>query len=238
MIICSYGCEKEAKYFFKSGKGCCEQSVNSCEGKRKKDSDKKKGSFLGQPSWKIEGFEFKPWNKGLTKETDDRLMEMSKSLSKSQRNKNLPGIASTPEKENERKRKISETMKKNPMAGGLRKGSGRGKKGWYGGYWCDSSWELAWVIYNIDHNIIFKRNIDGFEYIYDNQNRKYYPDFIIDNTYYEIKGRRSFLEMDYENQEKVKQFKYNLIVLYEKDMEQYLTYVIGKYGKDYITMYE
>ena len=38
MIICSYGCEKEAKYFFKTGKGCCEKSPNSCEGKRKKDS--------------------------------------------------------------------------------------------------------------------------------------------------------------------------------------------------------
>ena len=129
-------------------------------------------------------------------------------------------------------------MKKNPLSGGLRKGSGRGKKGWYKGYWCDSSWELAWVIYNIDHNIIFKRNLDGFEYEYNNQIRRYYPDFIVNNTYYEIKGRRNFVGMDNENQEKIKQFKYNLIVLYEKDIKPYLTYVIDKYGKDYVTMYE
>ena len=240
MVLCSFGCEKEAKYFFKSGKNCCEPSANSCEGKRKKDSEKKKGKFLGTPSWEIESFEYKPWNKGLTKETDSRLKIMGESISKSQRNRDsvLSGKASTPEKETERKRKISETMKKNPLSGGLRKGSGRGKKGWFKGYWCDSSWELAWVIYNLDHNIIFKRNLDGFEYEYNNQNRKYYPDFIIDNTYYEIKGRRNFIGMDSENQEKIKQFKYKLIVLYEKDIKPYLGYVIDKYGKDYITMYE
>lgn len=240
MVLCSFGCGKEAKYFFKSGKCCCEPSANSCEGKKKRDSEKKKGKFLGTPSWEIKGFEFEPWNKGLTKETDSRLLKMSESVSNSLRNKDSKprGKASTPEKENERKRKISETMKKNPLSGGLRKGSGRGKKGWYKGYWCDSSWELAWVIYNIDHNIIFKRNLDGFEYEYNNQIRKYYPDFIVNDTYYEIKGRRNFIGMDNENQEKIKQFKRNLIVLYEKDIKPYLTYVIDKYGKDYVTMYE
>jgi DNA polymerase III epsilon subunit-like protein len=45
MIICSYGCGKEAKYFFKTGNGCCEKSPNSCEGKKNKDSEKKKGKF-------------------------------------------------------------------------------------------------------------------------------------------------------------------------------------------------
>lgn len=129
-------------------------------------------------------------------------------------------------------------MKKNPLSGGLRKGSGRGKKGWYRGYWCDSSWELAWVIYNIDNNINFERNLEGFEYTYNGKIRKYYPDFKINETYYEIKGRRNFISMDVENQEKVKQFKHNLIVLYEKDIKKYLEYVIGKYGKNYVSMYE
>ena len=65
--ICSYGCGKEAKFFFKSGKGCCEASVNSCEGKRLRDSLKKAGSFKGVPAWKIEGYVYKSWNSGLTK---------------------------------------------------------------------------------------------------------------------------------------------------------------------------
>ena len=28
---------------------------------------------------------------------------------------------------------------------------GYGKHGWYKEYWCDSSWELAYVIYNLDY---------------------------------------------------------------------------------------
>ena len=129
-------------------------------------------------------------------------------------------------------------MKKNQLAGGLRKGSGRGKKGWYKGFWCDSSWELAWVIYNLEHNIIFERNNTGFEYEYKNKKKKYYPDFIINNTYYEIKGRRCYADMDSENKEKIKNFKFNLVVLYSNDIKPYLDYVIKKYGKDYIILYE
>ena len=41
-----------------------------------------------------------------------------------------------------------------------------GIKGWYKGFWCDSSWELAYVIYNLDHGIEFRRNTEKFEYEY------------------------------------------------------------------------
>lgn len=235
-MVCSYGCEKDAKFFFKSGKGCCEKSPNSCEGKRKKDSEKKKGKFKGVPYWSFSGrtLPIIPWNKGkkgiYSDEYRKKISDSLKSVAK--------GIASTPEKEKERKLKISTTMKKNPLSGGLRKGSGRGKKGWYKGYWCDSSWELAWVIYNIDNGIKFERNHSGFEYEYKNQKRKYYPDFIMLGTFYEIKGRRSFEKMDEENKEKIRQFKNNLVILYEKEMKPYLNYVIDKYGKDFIKLYE
>jgi len=238
MIICSYGCGKEAKYFFKTGNGCCEKSPNSCGGKKNKDSEKKKGKFKGTPYWSLpenqRTLPIIPWNKGkIGVYTEEHRKKISDSL------KGIAtGKASTPIKEAERKEKISETMKKNPLSGGLRKGSGKGKKGKYKGYWCDSSWELAWVIYNIEHNIKFERNNVGFEYEYKGKKRKYHPDFLISETYYEIKGRRSFEKMDDENKEKIKQFKFNLNVLYEKDMKQYLTYVINKYGKDYIRLYE
>ena len=137
-----------------------------------------------------------------------------------------------------RKQKISESMKKNKLSGGIRIGSGRGKKGWYKGHWCDSSWELAWVIYNLEHNISFKRNHIGFKYEYKGQERKYYPDFLIGETYYEIKGRRGFEGLNEENKEKISQFDKNLVVLYMKDIKPYLEYVIEKYGKDYIMLYE
>jgi hypothetical protein len=239
MVICFYGCGKEAKYFFKTGKGCCEMSPNSCEGKRKKDSEKKKGNFSGTPYWMIPGCEYKSWNKGLTKNDDDRIRIIGEKVSVTLKNNpNLTGKGSTPEIEDIRKKKISESMKKNPLSGGLRKGSGRGKKGWYKGYWCDSSWELAWVIFNLDHNIKFERNNIGFEYKSKGRNRKYYPDFVINETYYEIKGRRSFEGLDEQNKEKINQFENNLIVLYLKDMKPYLDYTINKYGKDYIKLYK
>ena len=44
MQTCEYGCRLEAVHQFKSsGKWCCSSNVNSCPGKRKTDSEKKKG---------------------------------------------------------------------------------------------------------------------------------------------------------------------------------------------------
>lgn len=162
-----------------------------------------------------------PWNKG-------------KSGLQSAWNKGIKGStsgrASTDEKEAERIRKISEKAKINN--GGLRKGSGRGKKGRYKGYWCDSSWELAFVIYNLDHGIEFKRNTQGFEYEFNDKMRKYYPDFIIDGCYYEIKGYLSE-----QNLEKINSFDYNLKVIDKEGIQKYLSYVENKYGKDFIKLY-
>lgn len=124
---------------------------------------------------------------------------------------------------------------KNKNMGGYRKGSGRGKCGWYKGYWCDSSWELAYVIYNLEHNIVFERNTRKFEYEYEGKKLKYLPDFIKDGKYIEIKG--------YSNKQweaKVAQFPKDetLIVLMYNEMKPYLDYVIKKYGNDYIKLYE
>lgn len=65
--------------------------------------------------------------------------------------------------------------------GGYHKHGGRGIRGWYKGYWCDSSWELAFVIYNLEHNIKFERNTTGYEYVYDGITRKYFPDFYMND---------------------------------------------------------
>lgn len=135
----------------------------------------------------------------------------------------------------ETKKKIKETNKIKHTLGGYRKGSGRGKNGWYKGYYCDSSWELAFVIYNIEHDIKFERNKNKFEYEYEGKKLKYLPDFIIDGKYIEIKG--------YNNKQweaKFNQFPKNetLEVLMENEMKPYLDYVIEKYGKDFIKLYE
>jgi hypothetical protein len=100
-------------------------------------------------------------------------------------------------------------------------------------YWCDSTWELAWVIYQIEHNIEFVRNKEGFEYEYENKKFKYYPDFILCNTYVEIKGWLSD-----KDKEKIKQFKGKLIVLEETDMNYIFEYVKTKYGNNFKNLYE
>ena len=117
--------------------------------------------------------------------------------------------------------------------GGIRKGGGRGKKGWYKEYWCDSSWELAWVIYSIEHNIKFERNKEGFEYTFQNEKHKYYPDFILESgEYIEIKGY-----LTEQVKEKIKQFPYKLNVLGKNDIEKYILYAKEKYGNDFIKLY-
>ena len=147
------------------------------------------------------------WSKGLTKETDNRVKHFS----------------------DVRKQNLMEHPNKN--TGGIRVGSAKKcKYGTYRGFYCDSGWELAFLVYHLDHNITIERNGDYFEYIYTNKTHKYYPDFIIGDTYYEIKG--IYREND---QAKIDQFPESkkLIVIDSKHINTYVKYCEHKYGKDY-----
>lgn len=112
---------------------------------------------------------------------------------------------------------------------------GRGKSGIYKGFWCDSSWELAYVIYCLDNNINIIRNNNGFTYIWQNEEHTYYPDFYNNDTkeYIEIKGFENN-----KDKEKIKQFKDNIKVYYYKDMKPIFEYVKNNYGEDFISLYE
>ena len=134
------------------------------------------------------------------------------------------------EKEIQRRKKLSIAMKK---YGGYRRGSGRSKHGWYKGYWCDSSYELAYVIYNLDHNINFKRNTEKFPYTFKDETHNWIPDFILsDGVYVEVKG---FLRE--KDTYKLDQFDKPLILLIDSTIQPYLDYAINKYGKNYIELY-
>ena len=119
--------------------------------------------------------------------------------------------------------------------GGYRHGSGWGKSGWYKGYYCDSSWELAFVVYNIEYNIKFERNKKQFSYIFKNEKHNYIPDWIVNDEYIEIKGY--YTE---QWQAKLNQFPKNLKlnILYENDMQKYLDYIREKYGNNFIELYD
>lgn len=121
-------------------------------------------------------------------------------------------------------------------SGGIREGSGRSKSGWYKGYYCNNSYELAWVIYSLDNNVNFKRNTKGFEYINTNDNiSNYYPDFYIENTetYIEIKR---YKEKEFHN--KQNRFKEKIVVIDNNDIKLILLYVKNKYDKNFIELYE
>lgn len=131
----------------------------------------------------------------------------------------------------EKRKYHHECWKKNYL-GGFVQGSGKSifKKGRYKGIWCDSSWELAWVIYHLDHGIKFERNTEGFTY----ELGKYYPDFILeDGTYVEIKGYKT-----QKDELKWKSFPYKLQVLYHKDMIHILKEIQRIYGRNFISLYE
>lgn len=118
--------------------------------------------------------------------------------------------------------------------GGFRLKSGYGKSGWYKEYWCSSSYELAWIIYNIDHGIYFERNKLGFNYEYEGIKHKYYPDFILqDGSFVEIKGYNKNGIVDIKSKAVD-----NLRVLYKKDLKFVFDYVISIYGTDFIKLYE
>lgn len=68
-------------------------------------------------------------------------------------------------------------------------GPGTTKRGIYQGFVCDSRWELAFVIYCLDHDIPLSRySGSGYDYVYENEVHTYYPDFVINDTIIEVKG--------------------------------------------------
>ena len=106
------------------------------------------------------------------------------------------------------------------------------KRGYYKGIWCDSSWELAYLLYCFDNNISVERNNKYFEYEFEGKIYKFYPDFIVDGKFVEIKGF-------YTPKNKVKLEKFpNVLFIDRKLILPYLKYAIEHYGKNFTNLYE
>lgn len=130
----------------------------------------------------------------------------------------------------EKKNKLSEANK--GKTGGYRERGGRGKQGWYRGIFCNSSWELAYVIYCKETGKKIERNKEGFDYIYENTAYKFYPDFIVDENYVEIKGY-----YDKRVSEKINQFPHKIDLIDKKNIYFYIQYASERYG-NFTDMYE
>jgi len=118
----------------------------------------------------------------------------------------------------------SECFKLLPM-GGLRHNSGIGKSGWYKGFWLNSTYELAYVIFHIENNIPIKRCNEFFYYLDPKVNkiRKYFPDFIVNDQIVEIKGFKTATDI-----EKIKSC--NAKLLCKEDLKDIFKYVENSTG--------
>lgn len=166
------------------------------------------------------------WNKGLTKNDDPRIASLANHLKDAYASGRFVSKQKNKPRTEAEKKQISETMKKNGISGGLRRGSGRGKKGWYKGFFCDSTYELVYIIYNLDNKIKFKRCDRKYEYEYNGEKHFYFPDFELqDGTLVEIKGYHTDL-VD------IKISSVNdrsIVVLYEQDLQYAFYWVKSHY---------
>lgn len=119
--------------------------------------------------------------------------------------------------------------KKRPgISGGAREGSGRSISGWHRGIYCGSTWELAYLVYCLDHDIDIKRCRDVFSY---GGGRKYSPDFVVDGTIIEIKGYVLSESVLASKVASVEAAGRKIIVLRKAEMEPYLAYARDKFGR-------
>ena len=116
--------------------------------------------------------------------------------------------------------------------GGFRDGSAKNYKfGVYKGIHCDSSYELAFLVYCLDHSIPIIRNTERFMYhTSDNKLHKYTPDFKINDTYIELKNYMTDA-VKLKQEALPKDLSYKL--LFGKDIQICIDYCTCKYGKNF-----
>lgn len=107
-------------------------------------------------------------------------------------------------------------------------GGNKSSKGYYKGIYCDSTWELAYIVYNQYHGIEIKRCEQTVEYKYKDKVYTYYPDFIINGKLVvEIKGYCTDKQKLEQKIIAAKKFfgEDNYIVLYKEDMLPIIKFV-------------
>lgn len=112
--ICYY-CGQEAHYQLKNGRWCCCKSYQSCpELKMKNSSSLKEKWRLGFKKWngRRKNGEVSSWNKGLTKETDERVAKRAKKLKERYKNNELVSPFKGKHWSENDKKRISEQRKK------------------------------------------------------------------------------------------------------------------------------
>ena len=141
-------------------------------------------------------------------------------------------VASREPRSEEVKQKIRDTCKLNGKSGGFREGGGKGKKGKFNGIHCDSSWELAFLIWIIEQGKTIQRVLSPRRYIFEGKKKLYYPDFIVDGSVYEIKGWKT---SQWEEKHKANP---DVIVLGYEELKPMIEFAKTKYGSEFTSVYE
>jgi hypothetical protein len=81
----------------------------------------------------------------------------------------------------------------------------------YKGFSYESSWELAFIKFCLNHNIEIERNKKGFVYWFQDKKHRYYPDFYLPEVDQYIEVKADWL-LNEQTKEKIKQFPYKLEV--------------------------
>ena len=163
------------------------------------------------------------WSKGLNKYNSESMKKISNTYKTNFNKGKFIGSFTGKKHSEETKRKISDKMKGNHHCDIAK--TGKGKKGWYKSFFCSSTYELAYVIYCLDHNIDIKRNTEYFTYEYEGKQHRYYPDFIVNGELIEIKGYHTNL-VDI----KLKSVNKPIKILYYDNMKYIFDYIYEKYG--------
>ena len=234
--LCAFGCGRVGIKMLKSGNPSCAEWPSQCPVMRGRNSlgSRGKNPFSNRPHPR--GMAGKvPWNRGLTWEQmfGDEEARRMRGVARANARRAQEVLRASPDVEARRREKLAEEARRRGL-GRYREGSGRGRKGRYRGYWCDSSYELAFVIYALDQGMAFERNWQAFPYTYEGRQRAWIPDFrLTDGTYLEIKGYASP-----QAEAKFAAFPHGLIVVRRENMQFVFDYVVQTYGKTFTRLYE
>lgn len=115
----------------------------------------------------------------------------------------------------------------------------RNKRYTYQGIQFDSSWELAFYIYCIDHGYSISREPTYFEYTsIDGKPHKYVVDFLVNGVFYEVKSNYLMESLTKSFPEKLKCIMdNNVTIIGNKDIKKYIIYVEQTYGKLYLSQF-
>ena len=110
----------------------------------------------------------------------------------------------------------------------------------YNNLYFDSSWELAFYIYNTDLNGKIEREPEKLTYYFNDAKHYYFPDFKIDNQLFEIKSPYLYSKLlipnTLENAKLNCMVENNVTII--TDCSKYLTYIKAKYGKNFLNSFK